>query len=162
MTDEEKQQDLASTDGMKPPPSTGDNLTDDQRHHAKKGTPAPVSRPVFPTDPGLPKKETVEQEIQRKGLNAPRVTDADVEANVADELYHVFPDTTVTVCCLRLKNNFTVIGHSACASKQNFDVKLGQRIARDDAKRQIWGLMGYELRTTLRGLTPFGTLVDTP
>jgi hypothetical protein len=93
--------------------------------------------------------ETVEEEIQRKGLTAPRITPADIEAAVAKEEYHVFGGSTLTVCCLTLQNGFTVTGESACASPENFNAELGQRIARDNAKQKIWALEGYLLRSKL-------------
>jgi hypothetical protein len=93
--------------------------------------------------------ETIEQEIQRKGLTAPRVTPADIEAVIRGEEYHVFGGTTLTVCCLTLRNGFTVTGESACASPENFNAELGQRIARENAKQKIWALEGYALRERL-------------
>ncbi len=93
--------------------------------------------------------ESVEQEIQRKGLTAPRVTPADIEANIAKEEFQVFAGSTLTVCVLTLRNGFTVSGESACASPENFDAELGRRIARDNAKAKIWPLMGYALREHL-------------
>lgn len=97
----------------------------------------------------LPAGETVEQEIQRKGLTAPRVTPTDIENNIVKEEYQVFANSTLTVCVLTLRNGFTVVGKSACASPENFDEALGRRISRDDAKAQIWPLMGYALRERL-------------
>lgn len=93
--------------------------------------------------------ETVEQEIQRKGLTAARITPEQIEAAIAGEAYHVFPGTTLTVCCLTLRNGFTVTGESACASPANFDKVLGERIARENAKQKIWALEGYLLRDRL-------------
>lgn len=93
--------------------------------------------------------KTVEQEIQDKGLTAPRITPADIDATIAGELYHVFEGTTLTVCCLVLQNGYTVTGESACASPENFDRALGERIARDNARQKIWGLAGYALREKL-------------
>jgi len=90
-----------------------------------------------------------ESEIQAKGLEAPRITPGMVEKAIAGEDYHVFEGTTTTVCCLKLVNGFTVIGQSACASPENFDAELGRKIARDDAKRQVWALEGYLLRQQL-------------
>lgn len=94
-------------------------------------------------------EQAVEQEIQSKGLNAPRVTPADVDAAITGEQYHVFGGTTVTVCCLTLRNGFTVVGESACASPENFDADLGRKIARDNARQKIWALEGYALRCRL-------------
>ena len=96
--------------------------------------------------------ETIEQEIVRKNPTAPRITPADVEAAVLAEQFHIFPGTTTTVCCLTLRNGFTVIGESACASPGNFDAEIGRRIARENAKQKIWALEGYRLRERLSEL----------
>lgn len=55
----------------------------------------------------------------------------------------------LTVCIIVLRNGFTVIGKSAPASRDNFDRELGRKLARDDAIRQIWPLMGFALRDRL-------------
>lgn len=107
----------------------------------------------------------IESEIQAKGLTAPRVTPADIEANIASEHYFtaaegvygaacaVVPVTQslclLTFCVLTLRNGFTVTGESACASPENFDAELGRKIARENAKQKIWPLMGYQLRERL-------------
>ena len=117
--------------------------------------------------------ETIEQEIQAKGLTAPRVMPADIEANIASEHYFTASDGVVgataaltgqalggityeipplhllTFCVLVLRNGFTVTGESACASPENFDAEIGRKIARQNAVSRIWPLMGYELRTKL-------------
>lgn len=93
--------------------------------------------------------QQVEQEIQSKGLTAPRITPARIDEVIVGEQYHVFEGTTLTVCCLHLENGFTVTGESACASPENFDVELGQKIAKDNAKQKIWALEGYALRNKL-------------
>ena len=46
----------------------------------------------------------IEAEIQRKGLNAPRLNPDMIDAAIASEQYHVFPGTTMTVCALTLRN----------------------------------------------------------
>ena len=91
----------------------------------------------------------IEQEIQTKGLNAPRLTPDAIDAAIAGEQYHVFEGTTLTVCCLTLKNGYTVTGESAAASPENFDREIGQKIARQNAREKIWGLEGYLLRQKL-------------
>jgi hypothetical protein len=52
---------------------------------------------------------------------------------------------------LVLKNGFTVIGESACASPENFDAELGRKIARTNAIDKVWPLMGYALKEQLSG-----------
>lgn len=120
----------------------------------------------------------IEQEIQAKGLTAPRVTPSDIDANIASEHYFtaaegvigmftageiangrgVYPDEVgrlkpelglLTFCVLVLKNGFTVTGESACASPENFDADIGKKIAREQAVNKVWPLMGYELKSKL-------------
>jgi hypothetical protein len=91
----------------------------------------------------------VEAEIQAKGLNAPRLNPQHIDDQIIAEQFHVFIGTVTTVCCLTLQNGYTVIGKSAPASPENFDQELGQKIARADARDQIWALEGYLLRTKL-------------
>jgi len=63
--------------------------------------------------------------------------------------YSLEPLNLLTFCVLVLKNGFTVTGESACASPENFDAEIGQKIARQNAVDKIWSLMGYELRSQL-------------
>ncbi len=93
--------------------------------------------------------QAIEKEIQDKGLTAPRLTPAHIEGVIESERFHVFEGTTFTVCLLTLKNGFTVVGESACASPENFDSDLGKKISRDNAKNKIWMLEGYLLKETL-------------
>ena len=94
----------------------------------------------------------IENEIQSKGLNAPRLTPALIDAQIVSEAFYVFPGTTLTVCALTLKNGFQVTGESASASPENFNAELGQKIARDNARNKIWALEGYQLRSKLAGI----------
>lgn len=91
----------------------------------------------------------IENEIQAKGLNAPRLTPAQIDGVILGELYYVFPGTTFTVCALKLRNGFIVTGESAAASPQNFDAEIGRKIARDNARNKIWALEGYLLTEQL-------------
>lgn len=114
--------------------------------------------------------DEIEQEIQAKGLTAPRVTPADIEANISSEHYFTALDGVASVgavsiynnekgsggalklltfCVLVLQNGFTVTGESACASPENFDAELGRKIAKQNAVNKIWPLMGYALKQKL-------------
>lgn len=115
----------------------------------------------------------IEKEIKAKGLTAPRVTPADIEATIASEhyftagegvygagqmeeppIYPPCPDALrfLTFCVLVLRNGFTVTGESACASPANFDPAIGRVIARANAVQKIWPLMGYLLKENLHQL----------
>lgn len=115
--------------------------------------------------------DPTEQEIAAVST-APRVTPADIEANIASEYYFTamegvegtdpkatvygqwdeeFPDELglLTFCVLILRNGFMVTGESACASPENFDAEIGRRIARANAVQKLWPLMGYALKQDL-------------
>lgn len=111
---------------------------------------------------------SIEQEIQAKGLTAPRVTPADIESEIESEWYIIAADGVphdkfhapvgaisplrqLTFCVLVLRNGFTVTGESACASPENFDAELGRKIARQNAVAKIWPLLGFRLRDKLAG-----------
>ncbi len=55
----------------------------------------------------------------------------------------------LTLCLVTTKNGFVLVGKSAPASAENFDVELGRKLAYEDAVRQLWPLMGYALRDRL-------------
>ncbi len=94
-------------------------------------------------------EQSIEQKIQEKGLNAPRLTPERIDEVIAREQYHIFEGTCLTVCCLTLKNGFTVTGESACASPDNFDEEIGREIAKANARDKIWPLEGYLLKQRL-------------
>ena len=121
--------------------------------------------------------QTIEQEIQAKGLTAPRITPTDIEANIADVFYFTAMDgaqsdnavcaeggagteenggdpyphclSLLTFCVIVLRNGFTVTGESACASPENFNAEIGRKIARQNAVQKIWPLLGFALKERL-------------
>ena len=93
--------------------------------------------------------QTTEKMIQDKGLNAPRLTPSLIDEAITKVEYHVFGGTQLTVCCMTLKNGFTVTGESACASPENFNQEIGEKIAFDMARNKIWVLEGYLLKQKL-------------
>ena len=124
-------------------------------------------------------EQTIENEIQAKGLAAPRLTPAHIDGVIMCEHYFTaadgvvgeyhndddtiysessdvaFPTTLplLTFCVLTLKNGFTVTGESACASPENFNAEIGRKIARENAREKIWQLEGYLLKQRLFDLT---------
>jgi hypothetical protein len=65
----------------------------------------------------------------------------------AQRTHHPLDNTTI--CALTLANGFTIVGKSACASPENYNEKLGQQIAYENAFEQIWALEAYLLRHIL-------------
>ena len=116
----------------------------------------------------------VESMVVASGANvAPRVTPADIQAEIASEHYftaehgvsgamaalelhqstahagHEGALRLLTFCVLVLRNGFTVTGESACASPENFNSEIGRHVARENAVAKVWPLMGYALKERL-------------
>ena len=115
--------------------------------------------------------EQIEQMIQEKGLNAPRVTPQRIEDVIVSEHYftaaqgvRILPQDSplhlLTFCVLVLRNGFTVTGESACASPENFDPEIGRKIARENAVNKVWMLEGYLLKQQLHDAQNAVALTD--
>lgn len=112
----------------------------------------------------------LERDIQAKADKGPRVTPADIEAEIASVHFFVASDAIqhenavhehgeagwllgatqqLTFCVIQLRNGFTVTGESACASPENFNAEIGRRIARENAINKVWPLLGFRLRDEL-------------
>lgn len=122
-------------------------------------------------------EQQIEQEIQDKGLNAPRLTPDHIDSVIqsvhfftagdgyagalaSSEEFNSLPEgerfinppqqlDLLTFCVIVLKNGFTVTGESACASPENFNAEIGQKIAYENARNKIWELEGYLLKEKL-------------
>ena len=94
-------------------------------------------------------EQSIEQAIQETGAKAPRLTPESIDAVIVDEQYYTFPGTTLTVCCLTLRNGYNVTGESAAASPENFNAEIGRKVARAEARDKIWALEGYRLKQEL-------------
>lgn len=85
---------------------------------------------------------------------ATSVTPAAIEQEIVGEYYRNLgsalkqtngPTANVTLCVLVLRNGFVIIGKSACVDPANFNEELGQRLAREDAIKQVWPYLGFRL-----------------
>ena len=97
--------------------------------------------------------QQIEDAIVAKGLNFPRLKPDNIEEVIIGEDYYRFPGTTVTVCCLRLRNGYCVIGEAAAVSAENFDEEIGHHVSRQHAKDKIWALEGYLLKQRVHDAT---------
>lgn len=95
----------------------------------------------------------IEQQIQSKGIEAPRVTLADLEGNIVhtEIVKHISPSGQVLRwAVLTTRNGYAVTGRpSASVSSANDNDEIGRSVAIDNAKQELWPLMGYELKTRL-------------
>lgn len=96
--------------------------------------------------PDLDEIET-ERQIQAAGLTAPRVTPADLDAEIqaGTITYFTAAGQRKTFCIITLANGFSVTGESACVDPRNFNPQIGRDIAYRNARRQLWPLLGFRL-----------------
>lgn len=117
----------------------------------------------------------IEAGVHAKSLTAPRVTPADIEANIASEHYFTAYDALVplgssskyadsddktahrshdalrllTFCVLVLRNGFAVTGESVCDNPEKFNPEIGRKNARRSATSKVRSMMGYALKQKL-------------
>lgn len=118
-------------------------------------------------DPG---PDSLEREIQAKADKGPRVTPADIEAEIVSEHYFTAEDgvfgalhTTIddvksrpatlgllTFCVLMLRNGTKVVGinYGAIDPAQHC-AEMGRKEARAQAVEKVWELLGFRLRDEL-------------
>ena len=118
-----------------------------------------ISEKEMEPEPTPSSLEVSDQAAARVAV-APRVTLADIEAAIAAR-YDFTADQAVgaapvvdplkllSICILVLQNGFTVIGKSAPASPENFNAEVGRKLAYEDAVRQLWPPLGFNLRQKL-------------
>ena len=82
-------------------------------------------------------------------MNAPRVTEDEVDSAIRDVAYVVLPDQRTTVCQLTLDNGYTVRGESSCLCAENFNAGVGQELAYKDARGKVWALLAFRLADRL-------------
>lgn len=97
--------------------------------------------------------QEIEQKIIDKGLVAPRVTLADLEANITSVEYvkHVSKGGGILRwAVITTANGFAVTGKpSAAVSVENDNQEVGEQVALQNAKNEMWPLMGYALKEKL-------------
>ena len=112
--------------------------------------------------------QQIEQEIQAKGLTAPRITPDDIEASIASEYYftadqaveasdigRMYPGNLclLTFCILIMHNGTKIVGiNYGAIDPAQHSAQRGREEARKHAIEQIWPLLGYELRSYLHAM----------
>lgn len=86
-------------------------------------------------------------------MNAPRVTEEDLQANiqVVEYVKHVSPSGQVLRwAVITVANGHAVTGDpSAAVSPENDNQEIGEKIAFENAKHKLWQIMGYALKEHL-------------
>ncbi len=58
-------------------------------------------------------------------------------------------DGSLTHCQITVPNGFIFTGESACVDPSNYDKKIGESIAFENAKEKMWGFYGFLLKQKL-------------
>lgn len=84
---------------------------------------------------------------------AERVTKEYIESRIALAPVFTRLGKTITHCRIVLDNGFSVSGESACVNPENYNQQIGEKIAYENAFRQLWPLFGFLLaeKNKLRG-----------
>lgn len=100
----------------------------------------------------MPNEAEIEKMVEEKGLTAPRVSAADIDATVDDSTveyvtHETAGGTILRWCVITLPNGYCIFGNpSAAVSRENDNEEIGQKVALDNARSSLWGLMGYALK----------------
>lgn len=97
--------------------------------------------------------QAIEQEIQAKGKTAPRVTPDDVLANIhhIETVKHITQSGQVLRwAVLVTQSGFAVVGKpSVAVSPENDDTEIGEKVAFENSRDEMWPLMSYALKQSL-------------
>lgn len=97
--------------------------------------------------------QAIEEEIVAKGKTAPRVTPDDILANIRhiETVKHVTQSGQVLRwAVLVTQSGFAVVGKpSVAVSPENDDAEIGEQVAFDNSRNELWPLMGYALKQEL-------------
>ena len=97
--------------------------------------------------------QAIEQQIQAKGKTAPRVTADDLLANIhhIETVKHVTQSGQVLRwSVLVTQSGFAVVGKpSVAVSPENDDAEIGEQVAFENSRNELWPLMGYALKQQL-------------
>lgn len=98
-------------------------------------------------------EESIEQEIVANGLTAPRIKPSDIDENISCTEIVKFVSKSGQVlrwAVLTTKCGYAVVGKPSCSvSSENDNQQIGEKIAIENSRSELWPLMGYELRNRL-------------
>lgn len=98
-------------------------------------------------------EHAIERAIKAKGLDAPRLSPDDLDANImhTDIVKHVSASGQVLRwAVLTTRSGYAVTGRpSVSVSPENDDEGIGRQVAVANARNELWPLMGYALKERL-------------
>jgi hypothetical protein len=76
----------------------------------------------------------------------PGISLRDTEEQIKSVQYHHFEGTNHTVCCIKMKNGFTVTGESCCVHDAHFVEEFGRKYAYQQALDKAMDMEAYMLK----------------
>lgn len=76
-----------------------------------------------------------------------KITSSIIHENIFD--YRYIYDGRLTICIIEMRNGFKFVGVSSCSDDAEYDRRIAESNAYQDAFRQIWVPMGFLLRDRL-------------
>jgi hypothetical protein len=95
----------------------------------------------------MAKDDIPPESVKELPAPAPRVTEQSINEKIQNVEF--IPHGILTICVITMANGYMVVGHSAPASPENYNLEKGRRFAYENAFKQIWSLEGYALRERL-------------
>lgn len=77
------------------------------------------------------------------------ITEEMIDAEIRNVQYHHFRGTQLIVCCLTLKNGFSVVGTANAHNPSAFDRGTDYMIAMEQARDKVAPLISYAIRSRL-------------
>lgn len=75
---------------------------------------------------------------ENKALN-----DKYIDSIIDEKMFHVFPGTTTTVCCVKVKNGFCFTGTASCVDADMYLKSVGEFMSYEKAKQKIAEMVAY-------------------
>lgn len=134
-------------------PIEGDQGPQSSNPHAPDYIPEPP-----PEQPNGPALTMTEANAKIEQSTAPRVTETSIRDKIVSVQY--ITHEVMTICIIGMRTGYNVVGTSSPISRANYKKDVGERIAYDNAFRQLWPLEGYLLGEQLYKTDPSANAVD--
>ena len=83
------------------------------------------------------------QEKARSQAKYPYVKPEIVDSMIDRKEFWRVPGTAMTVCCIVLKNGFTVIGTASCVDARNYNEELSKELSFSKARDEIFHYLAF-------------------
>lgn len=76
----------------------------------------------------------------------PKITEEMIDDAIVRVQYHVFPGTQLTICCIHMRNGWTVTGESVALNPAAFDARMGEKVSFHKARDKVATFLNYSMK----------------